>query len=77
MTGQTATMSDMESTYGGKGILFHGKTDAGRDIGVRVSQETIEQLAEYAKIAGSVGHALWHIQNKASKFPCESCGNHY
>ena len=73
IVGQTAHMSFMESTYGGEGILFHGKTDAGRDIGVHVDQKTIMHLAEYARTAGSVGHALWHIRNTDSPFPCESC----
>jgi len=70
---RTGSITRMASTYGGEGILFHATTDAGQDIGIHVDQETILQLADYCRIAGHIGHGLWHIQNPQSQFPCGMC----
>ena len=73
---QIAHKTQMDSWGGGEDILFRGVLEgksSRREIGIYVSGKDILELAEKTKVAGNVGHALWHIQNPQDNFPCSAC----
>lgn len=53
-------------------FIFWGTTDTGKRVKFWLTQETITELSEITKIAGSPGHAMWHRRDN-SKMPCEMC----
>ena len=73
---RSATVTDFKSissTFGGGGIRLEGKTEKGEKIGVAINQERFMKLAAMTQAAGSIGHALWHLQNPYDRFPCSYC----
>lgn len=53
-------------------FIFSGKTDSKRVIRFFIPAETILELADLLKVAGSPGHAIWHRQSKTPT-PCDMC----
>ena len=53
-------------------FIFWGTTDTGKRVKFWMTQETVIELSERTKIAGSPGHAIWHRRDN-SKMPCEMC----
>lgn len=42
---------------------------------VLIPNELLERITEAQKVAGHMGHALWHVHHPGSTFPCSQCRN--
>ena len=73
----TALKHDDTTGLNGSGkVRFEGEQKRGRGvqrIGVDVDPKVIVDLARFLQGQDSPGHAVWHLQNPDTPFPCSTC----